>query len=81
MFIFHFMNFVYVMVVQCYRASIHNVSCSTCLEFRCHHCQLIIRLLKEMFHGSAIPLNCEILNAYACSVSTYGDIKSTIGEG
>ena len=77
MFISHFMNIVYVMVVQCYRATIHNVSCSTCLEFSCHHCQLIIRLRKEMFHGSAIPLNCEILNAYTCSVSTSGDSKST----
>ena len=50
---------------------------STCPEFSCHHCQLIIRLRKEMFHGSAIPLNCEILNTYTCSVSTCGDSKST----
>ena len=77
MFIFHFMSIVCVIVVQCYTATIHNVSGSTCLEFSCHHCQLIIRLRKEMFHGSAIPLNCEILNAYTCSVSTCGYSKST----
>ena len=77
MFISHFMNIVYVMVVQCYMATIHNVSCSTCLESSCHQCQLIIRLLKEMFHGLAIPLKCETLNAYTCSVSISGDSKST----
>ena len=77
MLISHFMNIVCVIVVQCYTATIHNVSGSTCLEFSCHHCQLIIRLRKEMFHGSAIPFNCEISNTYTCSVSTCGDSKST----
>ena len=32
---------------------------------------------EKMFYGSAIPLNCEILNAYTSSASTSGDSKST----